>query len=53
MDARTALRAASRVEVLEGTKALAADANKDGKVTAMDARMILRHSARVELLPTA
>lgn len=53
MDARTALRAASRIEPLEGTKFLAADANKDGKLTAMDARMILRHSARVELLPTA
>ena len=51
MDARTALRAASKVETLEGTKFLAADANKDGKLTAMDARMILRHSARVELLP--
>jgi len=53
MDARTALRAASKIEPLEGTKFLAADANKDGKLTAMDARMILRHSARVELLPTA
>lgn len=51
MDARTALRAASKVETLEGTKFLAADVDGNGKLTAMDARMILRHSARVELLP--
>ena len=29
------------------------DANNDGKVTAADARIILRHSAKIELLPDA
>lgn len=51
MDARTALRAAAKIETLSEENAAAADVNFDGKVTAMDARMILRASSRVEPLP--
>ncbi len=50
MDARLALRAASKLDVLEGEAFTAADANGDGRITAMDARAILRHSAKIELL---
>ncbi len=50
MDARLALRAASKLDVLEGEAFTAADTTGDGRITAMDARAILRHSAKIELL---
>ena len=49
-DARLALRAASKLDVLEGDLFTAADVDGNGKITAMDARAILRHSAKIELL---
>ena len=47
-DARTALRAAARLETLNGEEAEAADMNSDGKVTASDSRAILRKAARLD-----
>lgn len=47
-DARTALRAAARIENLNDAEIRAADMNYDGKVTADDARTILRKAAKLE-----
>ena len=47
-DARLALRASARIDVLEDVYALAADVSNDGRVTAMDARTILRIAAELE-----
>ena len=47
-DARLALRASARLEVLEGSRFTAADVDKNGKVTAADARLILRKSAKLD-----
>ena len=50
-DARTALRAAAKIETLSEMKALLADVNEDGKVKAGDARTILRIAAKLEPKP--
>lgn len=47
-DARLALRAAAKLENLEGDCFNAADVNKDGIITASDARKILRRAAKLE-----
>ncbi|MBQ7962387.1 MAG: leucine-rich repeat protein [Clostridia bacterium] len=47
-DARLALRAAAKIDILEGVMFIAADANSDKKVTAADARIILRKAAGLE-----
>lgn len=47
-DARLALRAAAKIDTLDGVYAMAADVNDDGKITAMDARTILRKAAGLE-----
>ena len=47
-DARLALRAAAKLENLEGGSFSAADVNKDGIITASDARKILRRAAKLE-----
>ena len=46
-DARLALRASARLEVLDPEAAEAADVNRDGNILADDARQILRYSARL------
>ena len=47
-DARLALRASAQLENLEGVYSDAADVTGDGKITASDARKILRISAGLE-----
>ena len=47
-DARLALRASAKLEVLEGNRFTAADVDKNGKITAADARLILRKSAKLD-----
>ena len=47
-DARLALRASAKIEVLEGNRFNAADVDKNGKITAADARLILRKAARLD-----
>ena len=47
-DARIALRASAKLEVLEGSRFTAADVDKNGKVTAADARLILRKAAKLD-----
>lgn len=47
-DARLALRASARLEVLEGNSFTAADTDKDGKITASDARRILRKASKLD-----
>lgn len=47
-DARLALRASAKLEVLEGKRFTAADVDKNGKITAADARLILRKSAKLD-----
>ena len=47
-DARLALRASAKLEVLEGSRFTAADVDKNGKVTAADARLILRKAAKLD-----
>ncbi len=47
-DARTALRAAAKIENLNDAEKRAADINSDGNVTAEDARGILRKAAKLE-----
>lgn len=47
-DARFALRASAKLEVLEGNSFNAADTDKDGKITAADARRILRKAAKLD-----
>jgi len=44
-DARLALRAAAKIDIIDGVYVIAADANSDNKVTAADARIILRKAA--------
>ena len=46
-DARLALRASARLEVLDARALLAADYNGDGELIAADARAILRVSAKL------
>lgn len=46
-DARLALRAGARIQLLEGVAFSAADVNGDGRITANDARSILRYSAKI------
>lgn len=48
MDARLALRAASKLEKLEGDKFTVADVNGNGKIDPMDARTILRVASKLE-----
>ncbi len=48
VDARIALRASAKLEVLEGSHFTAADIDKDGKITAIDARKILRKAAKLD-----
>lgn len=51
-DARTVLRHASKLDLLENDEDLrAADVNADGRVNSKDARSILRASAKIEPLP--
>lgn len=50
-DARLALRAASRLDTLEGDAFIAADVDFNNKINAADARAILRHASRLEELP--
>lgn len=50
-DARIALRAAAKLEVLTDEQIIAADVNFDGSVKANDARIILRVAAKLETLP--
>ena len=47
-DARTILRAASKLEDLDEIQKENADADNDGKITAADARKVLRNSAGLE-----
>lgn len=47
-DARLALRASAKLEVLTDAQILAADVNEDGQVLANDARQILRYSAQLQ-----
>ena len=47
-DARLALRASAKLEVLTDVQILAADVNEDGQVLANDARQILRYSAQLQ-----
>lgn len=49
-DARICLRAAAKIDTLEGCVLNAADVNSDGEVTGADARAILRTSAKIEEL---
>ncbi len=51
MDARLALRASAKIDVLDESKFTAADVDFNGRITAMDARIILRASAQIEPLP--
>lgn len=50
-DARLALRAAAKLDVLEADALKAADVNFDTKVTAADARLILRVAAKLDVFP--
>ncbi|MBQ7962784.1 MAG: dockerin type I repeat-containing protein [Clostridia bacterium] len=52
VDARLALRASAKLQVLDEGPFKRADINVDGKVTASDARTILRIAARLETRPT-
>ena len=47
-DARLALRASAKIDTIDGIYAIAADSNNDSKITAMDARTILRKAAGLE-----
>ncbi|MBQ7962388.1 MAG: leucine-rich repeat protein [Clostridia bacterium] len=47
-DARLSLRAAAKIDAIDGIYEIAADANSDKKVTAADARIILRKAAGLE-----
>lgn len=47
-DARLALRAAVKLEILDATQFIAADVNYDNKVTGTDARKILRYSLKLD-----
>ena len=47
-DARLALRAAARIDVINGIYAYAADADGDGRIAAGDARIILRAAAGLD-----
>ncbi len=47
-DARLALRASAKLEILSDTQLLAADVNEDKQVLADDARQILRYSAKLQ-----
>ncbi|MBQ1553180.1 MAG: hypothetical protein IIZ66_06500, partial [Clostridia bacterium] len=47
-DARLALRAAAKLDTLEGVYALAADTDGDDNINATDARMILRAAAKLD-----
>ena len=47
-DARLALRAAAKIDTIDGVYSFAADVNGDEKLTAMDARTILRKAAGLE-----
>ncbi|MCR5689018.1 MAG: InlB B-repeat-containing protein [Clostridiales bacterium] len=49
-DARLALRAAAKLDTLEGQAFLNADIDGDGKIDATDARRILRAAAKLETL---
>ena len=49
-DARAALRAASRIDTLNGAYAKAADISGDAKVKAGDARTVLRVAAKLETM---
>ena len=46
-DARSVLRSAARLEILEGCYLIAADVNGDGNVQAADARVVLRIAAKL------
>lgn len=50
-DARLALRAAAKLDVLDNDALKAADVNFDSKVTATDARLILRVAAKLDVFP--
>ena len=50
-DARLALRAAAKLDVLDGAALLLADVNEDGNVRANDARAILRIAAQLDPKP--
>lgn len=50
-DARLALRAAAKLDVLDADATKIADVNFDGKVTAADARLILRVAAKLDVFP--
>ncbi|MBQ9880186.1 MAG: leucine-rich repeat protein, partial [Clostridia bacterium] len=52
-DARLALRAAAKLDTLEGPFASAADADGDGSINAIDARGILRAAAKLDVLNVA
>lgn len=52
-DARTVLRTASKLDVLDEISVKYCDVNGDGKITAFDAREILRASSKLVTLPTA
>lgn len=52
-DARLALRAAAKLDVLEGPYASAADTDGDNTINATDARGILRAAAKLDVLKVA
>ena len=49
-DARLTLRAAARLETLEGIYLTAADSDGNGKITASDARKALRAAAKLDII---
>ena len=48
MDVRLALRISAKVDAPDEYQTVAAAYNKDCKITAMDARLILRKAARID-----
>ena len=52
-DARLALRAAAKLDTLEGPFASASDTDGDGSINAIDARGILRAAAKLDVLNVA
>ena len=47
-DARAVLRAAAKLDILEGERALAADVDANGKINSSDARRVLRIAAKLD-----